>query len=448
MTKRQGRILLVDDDPGLLRLLSIRLRAEGYTVEAVQSASAALATVGSFRPQLVITDLRMDHMDGIELLEELQRQWPGLRVILITAHGTIPDAVKATQGGAFGFLTKPIEKDELLLQVERAIHTSGITVNDDAENWASDIVARSAVMTELLRQAKVAAQTDSSILITGPTGTGKELLARAIHRASSRRNNRIEIMNCSVMAENLMESALFGHVQGAFSGADTAEPGLFELANGGTLVLDEIADMPVRLQVKLRRVIEERQVRPVGSSKPVDIDVRLVSITHKDLMSMVSEAKFREDIYYRLSETVLHVPALSQRREDLPLLIGHLLGRIAAETGTEKKVFAPEAMELMVGSDWPGNVRQLANIVKQTAERSSTAVISSQVVEATLGTKIQKLPTFSEARDEFTRNYLTQLLQISGGNVSQAARLAKRNRTDFYKLLARHRVEPENFKQG
>ena len=447
MTKRQGRILLVDDDPGLLRLLSIRLRAEGYTVEAVQSASAALATVANFRPQLVITDLRMDHMDGIELLEELQRQWPGLRVILITAHGTIPDAVKATQGGAFGFLTKPIEKDELLLQVERALLMSGIT-HEEEDDWASDIVGRSAVMTELLRQAKVAADTDATILITGPTGTGKELLARAIHKASPRRDKRLEIMNCSVMAENLMESSLFGHAEGAFSGADTAQKGLFELAHGGTLVLDEIADMPVRLQVKLRRVIEEKQIRPVGSSAAVDVDVRLISITHKDLMHMVSEAKFREDIYYRLSETVLHVPPLGQRREDVPLLIGHMLNLVAVENGSEQKVYAPEAMELLVGSEWPGNIRQLFNIVKQTVERCSTAVISAQVVENTLGTKIQKLPTFSEARDEFTRNYLTQLLQISGGNVSQAARLAKRNRTDFYKLLARHRVEPENFKHG
>ena len=446
MSKKQGRILLVDDDPGLLRLLSIRLRAEGYTVEAVQSASAALAAVATFRPRLVITDLRMDHMDGIELLEELQRQWPGLRVILITAHGTIPDAVKATQSGAFGFLTKPIEKDELLLQVERALEMSGIN-HEEEESWASGIVARSAVMTELLRQAKVAAETNANILITGPTGTGKEILAQAIHKASQRRENRFEVMNCSVMAENLMESALFGHSQGAFSGADSDQKGLFELASGGTLVLDEIADMPVRLQVKLRRVIEERQIRAVGSTKPINVNCRLISITHKDLMNMVSEAKFREDIYYRLSETVLHVPPLSQRREDVPLLIGHMLGTIAQQTGAEQKVYAPEAMELLVGCDWPGNVRQLFNIVRQTAERSSTAVISAQVVETTLGTKIQKLPTFSEARDEFTRNYLTQLLQISGGNVSQAARLAKRNRTDFYKLLARHRVEPENFKQ-
>ena len=447
MSKKRGRILLVDDDPGLLRLLSIRLRAEGYTVEAVQSAAAALATVATFRPGLVITDLRMDHMDGIELLEELQRQWPGLRVILVTAHGTIPDAVKATQSGAYGFLTKPIEKDELLLQVEQALQMSGINHQED-DDWAAGIVARSAVMTELLRQARVAAKTDANILITGPTGAGKEVLAQAIHKASDRRDHRFEAMNCSVMAENLMESALFGHAKDAFSGADGDQKGLFELASGGSLVLDEIADMPVRIQIKLRRVIEEQQIRRVGSTKPFDIDVRLISITHKDLPNMVSEAKFREDIYYRLSETVLHVPPLSQRREDVPLLIGHMLGRLARQTNSEPKVYAPEAMELLVGCDWPGNVRQLFNIVRQTTERSSTAVISAQAVETTLGTKIQKLPTFSEARDEFTRNYLTQLLQISGGNVSQAARLAKRNRTDFYKLLSRHRVEPENFKHG
>ena len=440
----KGKILLVDDDPGLLRLLSIRLRAEGYDVEAVDSAHKALGALNRFSPDLVITDLRMDKMDGIELLKELQTRSPGLRVVIITAHGTIPDAVVATQSGAFGFLTKPIDKDELMVTVEKALKVSGSV--DVEEGWAADIITRNQVMKEVLQQAKMVAATDARVLITGESGTGKELLARAIHNASPRHNKPFVAINCSAMAENLLESELFGHEKGAFTGATRQHKGLFQSAEGGTLLLDEIGDMPMRLQVKLLRVLQEHQVRPVGSTGAIDVDVRVISATHRDLQSMLASGAFREDLYYRLNVVNIKLPTLNERREDIPLLVANFLQVIAREADQERKVYAPEAVEMLVTAEWPGNVRQLYNIVRQNIALSRSPVISAELVQQSLGEHAGKLLSFTDARDDFTRNYLSQILQITQGNVSQAARLAKRNRTDFYKLLARHDLNPDQFK--
>ena len=440
----KGKILLVDDDPGLLRLLSIRLRAEDYEVEAVESAHKALAVLHRFRPDLVITDLKMDKMDGIGLLKELQVKSPGLRVVIITAHGTIPDAVTATQCGAFGFLTKPIDKDELMETVVRAMKLSGSAEVDD--DWAAEIITRNQKLKEILAQAKMVAATDARVLITGHSGTGKELLAQAIHRASPRKDKPFVAINCSAMAENLLESELFGHMKGAFTGATRNHDGLFQAAEGGTLLLDEIGDMPMRLQVKLLRVLQEHQVRPVGSTEAIHVDVRVISATHRDLQTMMREGGFREDLYYRLNVVNIGLPMLDQRREDIPLLVSHFLQQISSEAGQERKVYAPEAVELLVTAEWPGNIRQLYNIVRQNVALSRSPVISGELVQTSLGEHAGKLASFSDARDEFTRNYLSQILQITMGNVSQAARLAKRNRTDFYKLLARHELNPDSFK--
>jgi two-component system response regulator GlrR len=442
--KRKARILLVDDDPGLLRLLTIRLRAESYDVEAVESAAQALAAASRFRPDLVITDLRMDQMDGIGLLKELQNRWPGLKVIILTAHGTIPDAVQATQMGAFGFLTKPVDKQELLDQVQKALRISGFGASD--EDWRTEIITRSALMEEKLAQAHMVAGTDARVLITGDSGTGKELLARAIHRGSPRRNKPFIAINCSAMAENLLESELFGHEKGALSGATRPHQGLFMAADGGTLMLDEIGDMPMRLQVKLLRVLQENAIRPMGSSDAVPVNVRVISATHRELQQLMAAGQFREDLYYRLNVVHIEMPALSRRREDIPLLVAHFLAQIARESGV-RKIYAPEAVELLATADWPGNIRQLQNVVRQNVALSQTPIIPVELVQQSLGGSPGRLPSFDEARDEFTRSYLSQILQITGGNVSQAARLARRNRTDFYKLLARHQLTPEEFKQ-
>jgi len=239
---------------------------------------------------------------------------------------------------------------------------------------------------------------------------------------------------------------LFGHMKGAFTGATRNHEGLFQAAEGGTLLLDEIGDMPMRLQVKLLRVLQEHQVRPVGSTDAIQVDVRVISATHRDLPAMMRDGGFREDLYYRLNVVNIALPLLDERREDIPLLVSHFLQQIAAEAGQERKVYAPEAVELLVTAEWPGNIRQLYNIVRQNVALSRSPVISGELVQSSLGEHAGKLASFTDARDEFTRNYLSQILQITVGNVSQAARLAKRNRTDFYKLLARHDLNPDSFK--
>ena len=391
--KRKARILVVDDDPGLLRLLTIRLRAENYDVEAVESAMAALSAAARFRPDLVITDLRMDQMDGIGLLKELQSRWPGLRVIILTAHGTIPDAVHATQSGAFGFLTKPVDKAELLAQVEKALKISGFPQSD--EDWRAEIITRSPLMEERLAQAHMVAGTDARVLITGESGTGKELMARAVHRASPRHDQPFVAINCSAMAEDLLESELFGHEKGAFTGAIRSHKGLFQAADGGTLLLDEIGDMPMRLQVKLLRVLQENQVRPVGSTDAIPVNVRVISATHRDLQQLLTNGSFREDLFYRLNVVHIEMPPLAKRREDIPLLVAHFLEQITRESGT-RKIYAPEAVELLATAEWPGNIRQLHNVVRQNVALSRTPIINAELVQQSLGGSPSRLPSFEQ----------------------------------------------------
>ncbi len=438
--RRKARILIVDDDPGLLRLLTIRLRAENYDVEAVEGAAQALAATTRFRPDLVISDLRMEPVDGIGLLKELQNRWPGLKVILLTAHGTIPDAVQATQMGAFGFLTKPVDKQELLDQIQRALKISGFS--DTTEEWRSGIITRSALMEERLAQAHMVAGTDARVLITGESGTGKELLARALHRASPRRDKPFVVASCATTAEEQLDRDLFGGI-----GADgKPRAGSLEASDGGTLLLDEIGDLPLRLQQKLLRALQEEAVRPATGGESRPFNARVLSTTSRDMLQLTSSGAFREDLFYRLNVVQIEMPPLARRREDIPLLIAHFLAQIASGTG-ERKIYPPEALELLATAEWPGNVRQLQNVVRQTVAVSQTPIIPVELVQQALGGAPGRLPSFDEARDEFTRGYLSQILQITGGNVSQAARLARRNRTDFYKLLGRHQLVPEDFKQ-
>ena len=307
-------------------------------------------------------------------------------------------------------------------------------------------MTRNRGMKKPLQQAKVVAATDARVLITGQSGTGKELVARAIHNASPRHDKPFVAINCGAMAENLLESELFGHEKGAFTGAIRTPKGLFQSADGGTLLLDEIGDMPMRLQVKLLRVLQEAQVRPVGSTEALSVDVRVISATHRNLQQLLHDGSFREDLFYRLNVVNIKLPTLDERREDIPLLVANFLQTIAGEAGQERKVYAPEAVEMLVTAEWPGNIRQLYNVVRQNVALSRSPVISGELVLQSLGEHAGKLASFSDARDEFTRNYLSQILQITVGNVSQAARLAKRNRTDFYKLLARHELNPDQFK--
>ena len=433
--RKPARLLLVDDDPGLLKLLGMRLVSEGYSVVTAESGPEALRTLSRDKVDLVVSDLRMDEMDGLQ---------PGMPVIILTAHGSIPDAVAATQQGVFSFLTKPVDKDALYKAIDDALEQSAPTTD---ERWRQAIVTRSPLMERLLEQAGMVAQSDVSVLINGQSGTGKEIVAQAIHNASPRRDKPFVAINCGALPEQLLESELFGHARGAFTGAVSNREGLFQAAEGGTLFLDEIGDMPVALQVKLLRVLQERKVRPLGSNRDIDIDVRIISATHRDLPKAMARGEFREDLFYRLNVVSLKIPPLAERTEDIPLLANHLLRQSADRHKPFVRAFSTDAMKRLMAAKWPGNVRQLVNVIEQCVALTSSPVISDALVEQALEGENTALPTFAEARNQFELNYLRKLLQITKGNVTHAARMAGRNRTEFYKLLSRHELEANDFKE-
>jgi two-component system response regulator GlrR len=446
------RILIVDDDPNLLRLLSLRLKSEGYEVAEASSGEQALALLDDVPPALLITDLQMGGMDGMALFAAAQRDYPTLPVIILTAHGTIPHAVEATRRGVFGFLTKPFEARDLMREVVRALDAAGggnsvqLRKKGLENKWREAIVTRSPLIEQVLAEAKLVAAGDASVLITGPSGSGKELLARAIHAASPRAENPMLAINCAAIPEQLIESELFGHIKGSFTGAVRDSAGLFQSAAGGTVFLDEIGDMPAPVQVKLLRALQERCVRPVGASRDVAIDVRVVSATHRDLGKEIAQGRFREDLYYRINVVSLGLPPLAERREDIPLLAAHFLQTLAQRYGKTLNGYAAEAMELLVAHAWPGNVRQLQNVVEKCVALSTVEMVPAALVQRALAGGVDELAPFDDARREFERDYLTRLLKITGGNVTQAAKLAKRNRSDFYTLLKRHQIDPAQFK--
>ena len=445
------RLLLVDDDPDLLRLLSMRLRASGYEVDAVDSAESALAHLAVRTPALVISDVRLPGQDGLSLFDEIRSAHPGLPVILLTAHGSIPDAIDATSRGVFGYLTKPFDSRTLLDKIKRALEVSAPRQTghgSSSQSWRAEIVSRSTRMGEVLEEARLVATGDASVLIRGASGSGKELLARAIHRASNRAAGPFVAINCGAIPEALLESELFGHVKGAFTGATSASDGLFLSADGGTLFLDEIGDMPLPLQVKLLRVLQERAVRPVGAMRARPVNVRIISATHRDLEQAMREGQFREDLYYRLNVVRLSLPTLDERREDIPLLAGHFIHQLAEKYGKSIHGFAPDALEALATAHWPGNVRQLYNVVEQVCALTTTSLIPAPLVQRALRTPSVEVLTYAEARQRFERDYLIQVLKLTGGNVTDAARLAERNRTEFYRLLQRHALTPALFRHA
>jgi two-component system response regulator GlrR len=443
-----AHLLLVDDDPDLLRLLSMRLEANGYKVTGVDSAEAALARMSMELPAMVISDIRLPGRDGMALFQQIRRQYPALPVILLTAHGTIPDAVEATSLGAYAYLTKPFEAKVLLDRIDQALSLSAPSVvqSRSDEHWREEIISRSQAMAELLAEAKLVAVSDASVLIRGESGTGKELLARAIHRASRRARAPFIAVNCGAIPEQLLESELFGHVKGSFTGAVSSREGLIQAADGGTLFLDEIGDMALHLQVKLLRVLQERVVRQVGSDAGRPVDVRVLSATHRDLEQAMLEGQFREDLYYRLNVITLTLPPLSQRREDIGLLATQFLQMLSAKYQKTVNGFAPDALEALTRAAWPGNVRQLYNVVEHVCALATAPLVPLTLVQRALRVPSLEVLSYTEAKQRFERNYLIQLLKLTDGNVADAARLAERNRTEFYRLLQKNDLNPAQFR--
>ena len=441
-------VLVVDDDADLLRLLDMRLRSAGFRPVLAASGEQALARLAVARPRAVVTDLRMPGIDGQALFERIHAADPSLPVIILTAHGTIPDAVAAAQRGVFGYLTKPFESSELLALLRRAVAEGAAAHPAQGRTALAGIVTASPLMAALLDEVALVGASHANVLVQGESGTGKEMLARAVHEASGRREGAFVAINCAAIPEALLEAELFGHVKGAFTGADATSKGLFQSAHGGTVFLDEIGDMPLALQAKLLRVLQEREVRPLGSQQAVPVDVRIVSATHRDLEALIAAQGFREDLYYRLNVVNLHIPPLRERREDIAALAQHFVSTLSAKHGRNIVGFAADAMEALMRFDWPGNVRQLMNVVEQCCALCTTVRIPAALVARALRNKPVEILSYAEAKDRFERDYLIQLMKITAGQVSEAARLAQRNRTEFYRLLQKHELSPALFKQS
>ncbi|THF62279.1 response regulator [Pseudothauera nasutitermitis] len=441
-----AHLLLVDGGHEPVAALAATLVAHAYRVDRVTDAGTAHTHLAARHYDLLLSATRLPAgHSGLALFETARARHPALPTILLAQPGSIAEAVDAVSRGVSGYLPAPFEPAALLAQLAQALRWRG-DGGTQRDAWRTDIVSRSTHMARLLEEARLVAATEASVLIHGDSGTGKELLARAIHRASARANGPFIAVNCAAIPEQLLESELFGHRRGAFTGAVSDQRGLFRQAHGGTLFLDEIGDMPLPLQVKLLRVLQERAVRPVGAGSAEAVDVRILSATHRDLERALAEGRFREDLYYRLNVVGLHLPSLDERREDIPLLAAHFLAQVAQRYGRPCRAFATDALELLATAAWPGNLRQLQNVVEQACALSTSALIPRALVERALQRSGAVSLNYAEAKQQFERDYLVGLLKLTAGNVSDAARLAGRNRTEFYRLMQRNALSAELFR--
>ncbi len=454
MSTTQGKLLIVDDDHNLLELMKIRLESSNYEVTTANHEDEALALSAGQTFDLAILDLQLVRTDGIKLMEELHGRIPGMPVIILTAHGTIESAVEAMKRGAFTYLTKPFDARELILHVEHALENGRLASEITrlkgmlTERYDfGNIVTRSERMKTVLVAVERVAVTDSTIFVRGESGTGKELIARAIHLASNRKDKPFVAINCAALPETLLESELFGHEKGAFTGAIRNSKGLFAQAHEGTIFLDEIGDMPLSIQAKFLRVLQERQFYPVGSERPLEVDVRVIVATNQNIEELVKQGRFREDLYYRIHVIPVALPPLRERKEDIPLLVDHFLKKFCGQMGKKINGLTPQAMQRMMLHDWPGNIRELENTIEYAVAMSSRDVIAEDMILPTTNVPEEPIRPLKEAREAFEKSYLTRLLELTKGNVSSASTMAGKYRADFYNLLKKYVINPSEFKK-
>ncbi len=432
LRSRRGRVLVVDDEPNARSALAELLRGEGYTVETAADGFKALAKTAELDPDVVLTDLKMPGMDGIELMQKLRSQDPDVSVLVMTAFGAVETAVRAMQQGATSYLTKPINLDELLLVLDRALEHRALRVESQElkrelqdHRGSHKIIGSSPGMQEVLAQVALVAPSRATVLLTGESGTGKELIAAALHEASPRARGPFIKLHCAALAESLLESELFGHERGAFTGAERRREGRFERANGGTLFLDEVGEIPLNMQVKLLRVLQEREFERVGGTHPVQTDVRLVAATHRDLKQLVAEGRFREDLYYRLRVIEIHLPPLRSRSGDLSALAMYFLERHARDNGRTVTGFSAEAMAALHRYGWPGNVRELENVIERAVVLAQSPLIELRQLPAELvadGSAERSGPSAPHATlEELERHAILTTLEAVGGSTSRAA---------------------------
>ena len=454
-TPTAGKVLVVDDDRNLLELVKIRLESSGYEVATALQEADATEAVKNQIFDLAIVDLQLVHQDGISLMEEFHLILPDMPVIILTAYGSIESAVEAMKRGAYSYLTKPFDPQDLLLQIERALENRRLASEikrlkgllEERYDF-TNMVARSEKMKRVLETVSQIAKTESTVYIEGESGTGKELIAKSTHLASHRKDKPFVAINCAALPETLMESELFGHEKGAFTGAVRSTKGLFIQAHGGTLFLDEIGDMPLSIQAKLLRALQERQFYPVGSERPVEVDVRVIVATQKHLEDHVKQGLFREDLFYRIHVIPIHLPSLRERKEDIPPLVEHFLKKFSRQMKKEVKGLTPQAMQKLMLYEWPGNVRELENTIEYAVAMTQQDMINEDFILQPKGVTSQEpLKPLKEAKDAYEKSYLIHLLEICEGNVSKAAKLAGKYRADFYDLLRKHNLKGEDFKK-
>jgi len=459
-----SKILLVDDNKSNIELMKVILSEEGFNVVTSSDSQDALRKLKRNNFDLVITDFLMPPgIDGIELTQEIKKKWPGTEVIILTAYGDIDSAVRAIKSGAYDFIQRPINNDILILKVKRALHNRFLNteldkikkiIQQDFEIQYK-IVGISKSIKTILDNIRIIASTDSTVLITGESGTGKELVARTIHHLSNRRNQNFVAVNCGAIPETLLESEFFGYKKGAFTGADFDKSGLFQEANNGTIFLDEIGELPLQLQVKLLRVLQEREIRPLGSNSSIKVNVRVIAATNKNLQSLIEEGKFRSDLYYRLNVVNIHVPPLRERHDDIPLLANYFLAKFSHKYNKNVVGFSNIVMDSFIKYDWPGNVREMENVIERAVilARKNT-IEATELPEEIFGNK--KLETFftnnmivsyKKAKEMFDKEYITRLLEHTKGNIKKAAEISGRYRTDIYDMIKKYEIDIEGFRR-
>ncbi len=458
MGMHKGRILVIEDDEEMLENYSRLLKRMDYECITEKDSVKAVKELNQLSPDVILTDLRMPGKSGFDILDASKELNPDMPVILITAHANIPTAVEAVKHGAFDFIAKPFSSGQLKIVIERAMRQK--TLADEnrqlkeqlkASLMMNELTGKSPAIQEVIEIIKRVSQTDANILITGESGTGKELVAKAIHTRSLRKSKPFVPVDCAALPENLLESELFGYEKGAFTGANTSKPGLFETAHGGTLFLDEIGEIPMTMQAKLLRAIQERQVRRLGSNKFIPIDVRIISATNRDIKRGISGKTFREDLYYRLNVIRINVPPLRERKGDIPVLALHFVSKFAALNKKSITGISPDAMEVLESYSWPGNVRELQNIMERAVvlcdgDKIIMEGFPKEIYIASSPLPMDNLP-YKEAKEAwraaFERNYLTSLLKSTSGNISQAAQKAGIDRKTVHRLIKRYHLNIE-----
>ncbi len=450
-------ILVVDDEKDIRTSLTGILEDEGYQVGTAASGAEALECARQDLPDLVLLDIWMPGMDGLETLEKLKNLFPQITVVMISGHGTIETAVRTTKLGAFDFIEKPLSLDKVLITVANALRMRELTVENEELKQAVgnefELIGDSAAMTVLREQIMRVAPTSASVLVTGENGTGKELVARSIHYYSLRRDKPFVAINCAAIPEELIESELFGHEKGAFTGALAQKKGKFDLADGGTLFLDEIGDMSLKTQAKVLRILQERCFERVGGTRLVSVDVRIIAATNKELDEEIRQGRFREDLYYRLNVVPFRVPALRERPADIRLLIPYFMDQFHRREGRESKVFLPETLEMLRSYDWPGNVRELRNIVERILIMTPGKVISPADIPNLAGEQQASAPasmkaegalvfgTLREAREEFEREFIVQKLEQNDWNISRTAEVIDLERSNLHRKIKSYGID-------